>query len=102
MTLEEIKAKATPILRANSVEYAAVFGSVARGQLRPDSDIDLLVRYSKVPGLLGHIGLAQTLEDALHSKIDLVTERSLKKSLAQFVKKDLHVLYGETVRSDLH
>lgn len=102
ITIRNLKIKATPILRANGVEYAAVFGSVARGQARPDSDIDFLIRYSKTPGLFKHIGLAQTLEDTLHARVDLVTERSLKKSLVPFVKKDLKILYGQTVRQDLH
>jgi hypothetical protein len=102
MTFEEIGEKITPILRANGVEFAAIFGSVSRGQATPGSDLDLLVRYSKTPGLFTHIGLAQTLEDALHAKVDLITERSLRKSLVPFVKKDLRVLYGKSQRPDLY
>ncbi len=101
MTIEESREKVIPILRANGVEYAAVFGSVARGQAGPDSDIDILVRYTQTPGLLDHIGLAQTLEDALHAKVDLITEKSLKESVAPFVKEDLLILYGQTQRPDL-
>ena len=99
---EQIKRKAEPILRQNDVEFAGIFGSVARGKATPKSDIDILIRYSKTPGLFDHIGLAQTLEDTLQTKVDLVTEGSLKKSLAVVVKKDLQVLYGRIQRSDLH
>lgn len=99
---EQIKRKAEPILRQNSVEFAGVFGSVARGQATLNSDIDIVVRYSKTPGLFDHVGLAQTLEDALQQKVDLVTEGSLHKSLAAVVKKDLQVLYGRIQRSDLY
>ena len=102
MKLEEIGKKIVPILRANKVEFAAVFGSVARGQATPKSDVDLLVRYSESPGLIKHIGLAQDLEDSLHTKVDLVTESSLKKDFAPFVKKDLHILYGNGKRQDLY
>ena len=42
------------------------------------------------------------LEDALHVKVDLVTEGSLKKTLVPNVKKDLRVLYGQFQRQDLH
>ncbi len=102
MTIEEISEKITPILRANGVEYAAIFGSASRREAKPDSDVDILVRYSKTPGLFAHIGLAQTLEDTLHTRVDLVTERSLKKALVPFVKKDLRVLYGQSQRPDLY
>ena len=102
MSIEEIRNKIIPILRANNVEYAAVFGSVARGEDGPGSDVDILVRYSKTPGLFEHIGLAQDLEDTLHTKVDLVTEYSLKKTLVPNVKKDLRVLYGQLQRQDLH
>ena len=102
MSIEQIRKKIVPILRANNVEYAAVFGSVARGEARPGSDVDLIVRYTKTPGLFEHIGLAQSLEDALHAKVDLVTENSLKKILVPNVKRDLRVLYGQFQRQDLH
>jgi predicted nucleotidyltransferase len=102
MTIEEINKKATPILRANGVEFAAIFGSAARGQAHPDSDVDFLVRYKVTPSLFDHIGLAQDLEDTLHTKVDVVTERSLKKSLVPYVKKDLRILYGNGQRQDLY
>jgi len=101
MTAEDIGRKISPLLRENGVEYAALFGSAARGELRADSDVDIIVRYGKTPGLLAYIGLAQALEDTLHAKVDLVTENSLNNSLAIAVKKDLRVLYGESQRQDL-
>ncbi len=102
MTIEEIRKKITPVLRTSGVEYAALFGSAARGEAGPASDIDILVRYSATPSLLGHIGLAQTLEGTLHAKVDLVTERSLHRLLVPRVKRDLKVLYGQGQRPDLH
>ncbi len=101
MTIDQIKKMAMPILRANGVEFAAIFGSAARGESRPDSDIDFLVRYAITPSLLKHVGLAQDLEDTLHARIDVVTERSLKNSLVPYVKKDLRILYGHSQRQDL-
>jgi uncharacterized protein len=101
MTVDEIGRKITPVLRANDVEFAALFGSAARGDSRADSDVDILVRYSKAPGLFAHIGLAQALEDALRTKVDLVTENSLNKSLAAALKNDLQIVYGESKRQDL-
>lgn len=102
MPLEQLIQTIVPILKANGVEYAALFGSAARGEQKPTSDVDILIRYSESPGLFEHVGLAQNLEDKLHTKVDLVTERSLKKALAPNVKKDLLVLYGQTQRPDLY
>jgi predicted nucleotidyltransferase len=54
-----------------------VFGSVARGDARPDSDLDLLVAMEDGRTLLDLIGLGQDLEDLLGRKVDVVTERGL-------------------------
>jgi len=101
MSLEEIRNKIEPFLKNRGAEYVAVFGSVARGEDRPDSDIDILVRFNKDISLLDHIGMAQELEDALKQKVDLITERSLSEHVAPNVKKDLKVLYGQVQRQDL-
>lgn len=101
MTIEELQAKVAPVLRASGVEYAAVFGSTARGLMRPESDIDILVRFNRDVSLLEHIGVAQNLEDLLQQKVDLITERSLSRYAAPNVKRDLKVLYGNGQRQDL-
>lgn len=101
MSLEEIRNKIEPILKSHGAEYVAVFGSMARGEARPDSDIDILVRFNKDISLLYHIGMAQELEDILKQKVDLITERSLSEYVAPNVKKDLKVFYGQVHRQDL-
>jgi len=102
MKIEEIRQKIVPILRAHGVEYAGIFGSAARGEAKAGSDVDILIRYSTSPGLFAYIGLAQSLEDTLKTKVDLITESSLKKPLAPNVKKDLYPLYGQPQRQDLY
>lgn len=54
-----------------------VFGSVARGEAQPDSDIDLLVDLAPTSSLLDHTRLLVALEDLLARSVDLVTEASL-------------------------
>ena len=44
MTVEEVKRRTTPVFAEFGVAYAAVFGSVARGEDGPESDVDILVR----------------------------------------------------------
>ncbi|OGE74032.1 MAG: hypothetical protein A3I07_01150 [Candidatus Doudnabacteria bacterium RIFCSPLOWO2_02_FULL_42_9] len=101
MTIQEISNKIIPVLKANGVEYAAVFGSMARGKVKPESDVDILVRFSKDISLLDHIGIAQKLEDTLQRKVDLISEHSLSKYVVPNVKKDLAVIYGQSQRPDL-
>ena len=54
-----------------------VFGSVARGEAGPESDLDILVEMEPGKSLLDHIALMQDLEDLLQRKVDVVSERAL-------------------------
>ena len=56
----------------------AVFGSVAKGDARPDSDLDLLVDFEPGASLLDHVGLFQDLEELLGVGVDVVTRSALK------------------------
>ncbi len=93
--LNNIKTKAEPVLRSHDVEFAAVFGSAARGEATLESDIDILIRYSKSPGLWDHIGLAQELSETLGSKVDLVSERFIHPYIKENIQTDLQVIYGK-------
>lgn len=70
----------TDILRI-AAEYGAenvrVFGSMARGDDRPDSDLDLLVVFRPGRSLLDHCGLMLDLQDLLGRKVDVTSERAL-------------------------
>lgn len=93
MTIEEIKQKTTPILRRYGVNYAAVFGSVARGDDRSQSDVDILVRLGRPTGMVGFMMLIEKLEEVLGKKVDLVTEQSLDEHVRPYVMPDLKVIY---------
>jgi predicted nucleotidyltransferase len=58
-----------------------VFGSVARGDAGPDSDVDLLVAMDDDRSLLDLIGLGQDLQELLGRKVDVVSERGLSAHL---------------------
>jgi len=60
-----------------------VFGSVARGEARPDSDIDFLVEFAKPTGLLGLTRLRMLLEQIFQCPIDLGTKEGLRPSIRQ-------------------
>lgn len=72
----------------------AVFGSYARGENKPDSDLDVLIHldYSYPVSLLKLAGIEQDISDALGVAVDIVTERSLSPYIRPYVEKDLHYI----------
>jgi predicted nucleotidyltransferase len=66
-----------------------VFGSYARNENNTESDLDILVDLNDEINLLDIIGIEQTLEDKLGIKVDLVTLRSVKPELKNYIEKDL-------------
>ncbi len=81
MTLDDLRRdKKTEILALASRHGARnlrVFGSVARGEATPASDLDLLVEWEPDRSLLDHVALAQDLEDLLGVKVHIGTPNSL-------------------------
>lgn len=81
MKIEELlKSKRQEILTIASRHGARnvrVFGSVARGEAGPESDIDILVEMEPGTSLMDHVTLMQDLEDLLERKVDVVSERAL-------------------------
>jgi predicted nucleotidyltransferase len=83
MTRDEIIAKLMEReadLRAQGVSHAALFGSVARGDDRPDSDIDILVDLDPaiVVTIVGHAGVKDFIADMFDRPVDAVSRESLK------------------------
>ncbi len=56
----------------------ALFGSTARNESGPGSDVDLLVEFHETPGLTEYMGLKFWLEDCLGRPVDLVMKNALK------------------------
>lgn len=93
MNIEKIKEKVSPILDHYGVTYAAVFGSVARGENRPESDVDILIRPGKPLGMFSYMALVRSIEESLGKKVDLVTEKSLNKFVRPYVMTELKTIY---------
>ena len=69
-----------------------VFGSVARGEDREDSDVDFLVEFEPGRSLFDQSGLVQELEELLGRKADVVTERGLYWLLRRRILKEARPL----------
>lgn len=76
---ESLKEVIIPILRKHDVIHAGIFGSFARGDQTPQSDIDILIEFdpAKRKSLFDLSALAIELEDALGREVDLVTYQAL-------------------------
>lgn len=96
MSVDELlRDKRDAILRiaaSHGARNVRVFGSVARGQAGPDSDIDLLVDLEPGRSLLDLSGLWVDLNDLLGRKVDIVTEQSIYWLLRRRILKEARPL----------
>ena len=76
------------IAAKHGVTSLRVFGSVARGEARPDSDIDLLIETGPVTSSWFPAGLIIDLEQLLGRRVEVVTERALDPALREAVLRE--------------
>lgn len=92
LTLDEIRARLTAakedLYQRYPIRTLGIFGSFARNEARPDSDIDILVEFSSPVGF-EVADLAFELEDLLGHKVDLVPSGAIREPLRPHVEKDL-------------
>lgn len=93
MNLNKFKKQLNNICQQNGVKMLGVFGSVARGEDTPESDVDLLIKLKKPVGLIEFIRLEDKFVEVFGRKVDLATEESLHPMIRQNVLSDLKVLY---------
>ena len=88
MSIEEIKQKILPILKEHNIKKAGLFGSCVRGEMRKDSDIDVLVEIEDDISLLDFVGIKLEIEEALKRKVDLVEYSTIKPLLKEKIIKE--------------
>ncbi|MBI5016370.1 MAG: nucleotidyltransferase family protein [Deltaproteobacteria bacterium] len=97
--LDDLKEKILPVLLPCGVRRVALFGSFARGEEAPGSDVDILVDLKR-PGERPRLGLKwfaveEELGRRLGRDVELVTEASLSPYVRPYVEKDMVTLYEE-------
>jgi len=75
-------------LKRLGVKSLALFGSVARQESTPCSDVDLLVEFQWPVGFFEFLGLQEYLENLLACKVDLVTPDALKRQMREQILKE--------------
>lgn len=94
--IEVEEKKLAEICRRYCVRELSVFGSAARREMRPDSDIDLLVEFLPEAeiGLLEHAGLMLELSELLGRRVDLVSKRGLKPRIRDSIIREARQIYA--------
>ncbi|MCL1803259.1 MAG: nucleotidyltransferase family protein [Eubacteriaceae bacterium] len=82
-TIDQLAEIITPIARKYELNAVYIFGSYARGEATPESDIDVLIDKdgTKTKGLYKTIALQNDLEEATGKHVDLVTANALKQRI---------------------
>jgi predicted nucleotidyltransferase len=80
---------AKPVLAARfGVTRLALFGSTARDQARPHSDVDIVVGFDGPTTSARYFGVQFYLEDQLGCAVDLVTEKALRAELKPYIERE--------------
>ena len=91
--LEEIKKilneNKTIIKKKFKVKEIGIFGSYARGENKPKSDIDVLVEFDEPVGFFAFLDLEEYLENILGLKVDLVSKKALKPRIGKYILEEL-------------
>ena len=95
-TVQVDEARLATLCRQYHVRELSLFGSAARGEMRPDSDIDLLVEFipeAKVD-LFDYSGLMLDLAKLIGRKVELVSKRGLKPLIRESILKEARLVYA--------
>jgi len=94
MKKNRILEKIAQALKEQGATKVAIFGSYARGEERPESDIDVIVEFSERKSLLELVKIERELSETLGIKVDLLTEKSISPYLIDIVRQEMEVIYG--------
>lgn len=89
VTLERLRT----FFAARPVRKAYLFGSYARGEADAQSDVDIMVELSEPLGL-EFVRMGMELEELLHAKVDLVTEKGLNERVRPYARRDMRLIYA--------
>ena len=94
-TVAEIKRLIRPVAERYGVERVFLFGSYARGEAAPNSDIDLRIDGGAIQDYFELSGFHQELEEALSASVDVLTTGSLEDKFLTRISKEEVILYEQ-------
>jgi hypothetical protein len=91
---DEVFGEIVAALAPYGIRRVAVFGSYARGESQPNSDIDLLVEFDQRKSFLQIVRIEREVSERIGIKADLLTEKSISPYLVDRIKEEALVIYG--------
>ena len=98
MSIQQIQQTIAEYFASQPVLKAWLFGSFARGEETPRSDVDILVEFDHGHpiGLLRYAGMWREIEDLIGRKVDLVEDGTLMPFAAESANRDKQLIYERT------
>lgn len=93
-TIDEIRNVVAPIAKAYDVDRVYLFGSYARGEATPKSDVDLRIDKGRLRGLFTLGAMYADLEEGLGKKLDLLTTGSLDQKFLKQISGEEILIYA--------
>jgi predicted nucleotidyltransferase len=90
--IKEVKEKIMDILEKYEVKRASLFGSIVRGEMSENSDIDLLIEFNGIKSLLDLSGLKIELQERLNCNVDVLTFDSIHNLLRERILEEQVVI----------
>ena len=87
-TMEILKRAKPELVSRYGVTRLALFGSMARDESRPDSEIDIVVAFDGPATSNRYFGVQFYLEDELGSPVDLVTVKAMREELRPYIERE--------------
>ena len=90
--IKRVKKRILGILESHGVAKAALFGSIVRGEMTNESDIDLLIEFAGRKSLLDLVGLKLDLQERLGKKVDVLTYKSIHPLLRDKILSEQEII----------
>ncbi|MBU1199959.1 nucleotidyltransferase family protein [Patescibacteria group bacterium] len=93
--MNDMVSKMVPVFKSYGVKKASLFGSHARGEAKPESDVDVLVEFDKTRSmdLFKYIKFGQDLTEKVGKKVDVVQYSTIKPLLRESIMEDEKLIY---------
>ena len=92
-SISEIAARVAPIARAYGAKRVSLFGSYAKGNAKPESDIDLRIDKGDIKGFFKLAGFQRELEEKLLVSVDVLTTGALSDEFLNRIKDEEIIIY---------
>lgn len=94
-TIDEIRNIVSEVAKQYGVERVTLFGSYARGEARPGSDIDLRIDKGRIRGLFQLSGFHIDLEEKFKTHVDVIVTDSLDEKFLKRISREEILLYEQ-------